>query len=51
MVNLYNQNEKITLCADKNCVTVFGETARFLNAVIVILAVIFALVLVYNFFR
>lgn len=36
----YNQNNKATVCADKNCVTVYGETAKIVNG-IVLAAVIF----------
>lgn len=36
----YNQNNKATVCADKNCVTVYGETAKIVNG-IVIAAVVF----------
>jgi hypothetical protein len=27
------QNDKATVCAGKNCVTVYGEAARFITAV------------------
>ncbi len=31
----YNQNNKATVCADKNCVTIYSDTAKVVNAVAV----------------
>jgi hypothetical protein len=35
----YNQNNKAIVCADKNCVTVYGDTAKVVNAIDVTAAV------------
>lgn len=35
MGNLKKYNlEKATICSNKNCVTVYGDTARFINIVV-----------------
>ena len=38
----YNQNEKATVCADKNCVTVYGDTAKVINGIAFAVAAIIA---------
>ncbi|MBS1588355.1 MAG: hypothetical protein JST52_01950 [Bacteroidetes bacterium] len=42
MSNLYNynQNNKATVCVDKNCVTVYGDTAKVVNTIAVIFAIL-----------
>lgn len=47
MSNLYkyNQNEKATVCAQNNCVTVYGDTARIVNGIAVTAAALIALAL------
>ncbi len=32
--------KKVSLCSQNNCVTVYGETAKFVNAVVAVIAVI-----------
>ena len=53
MNNLYKnyRNEKATLCSNNNCVTVFGETAKVVNTLAVISAVIILAALVAKAFR
>ncbi|XVJ66838.1 MAG: hypothetical protein HEQ40_11990 [Lacibacter sp.] len=34
MKNLYNTNEKATVCAEDTCVTVYGDTAKLIQAVV-----------------
>lgn len=53
MSNLYNynQNNKATVCADKNCVTVYGDTAKIVNAVVVTAAVLAAVALLAKVLR
>ncbi|MBX3165131.1 MAG: hypothetical protein KF900_11695 [Bacteroidetes bacterium] len=29
----YRQNNKAKVCADKNCVTVYGDTAKIVNGI------------------
>ena len=46
MSNLYLYNEKATLCADKNCITVYGEAAKLINAIAITAVVLIAIALV-----
>lgn len=39
-------NNKATVCADQNCVTVYGKTAEIVNAVVVTAVVISAVALI-----
>lgn len=48
MVRNYNQNAKGTLCHDNDCVTVYGETASFVNGVVKVFAVVTFLRLLYK---
>jgi len=32
----YNQNNKATVCADKNCVAVYGEMANIVNGIAIV---------------
>lgn len=34
-INKYKQNEKATVCSGNNCVTVYGGTAKQINAIVV----------------
>jgi len=45
MSNLYkyNKNEKATVCANKTCVTVYGDTARVINNIVVFTVLVAAL--------
>ena len=45
MANLYKRNSKATLCSSKNCVTVYGEAAKFVETLTVTTATIIAVVL------
>jgi hypothetical protein len=51
MNNIYNQNNKATVCADKNCVTVYGDTAKVVNAVAITAAVSLAVALLAKVLR
>ncbi len=46
MSNLYQYNEKVTLCADKNCITVYGDAAKLINAIVITAVVLIAIALV-----
>jgi hypothetical protein len=37
----YN-NDKVTLCANKNCITVYGDTAKTINTIVACSALIIA---------
>jgi hypothetical protein len=41
----YYQNNKAIVCANKNCITVYGTTAIFVNAIAIIAAVLAAIAL------
>lgn len=43
MRKLYKYNERATVCANKNCVTVYGETARIVNTLVVAAVLLVAL--------
>jgi hypothetical protein len=43
MANLYKRNSKATLCSGKSCVTVYGKTAEFVEALTVVTATIVAI--------
>ena len=45
MTNLYKRNSKATLRSGKNCVTVYGEAAKFVEALIVTTATIVAIMI------
>jgi hypothetical protein len=53
MSNIYkfNQNNKATVCADKNCVTVYGDTAKIVNAVAITAAALVAVALLAKVLR
>lgn len=53
MSNLYKygQNDKATVCADKNCVTVYGDTAKVVNAIAVTTAALVGIVLLAKLLR
>lgn len=40
----YNENEKATVCVSNNCITVYGDTARIINGIIITVVAIIALV-------
>jgi len=42
----YNLNEKATVCAARSCVTVYGDSARIINSIAIILAIVMALTFV-----
>jgi hypothetical protein len=44
MTNNYNTEEKATYCHDSDCFTVYGQTAQFVNGLVVAVAVIAAVV-------
>jgi hypothetical protein len=46
MNKVYKYNERATVCANKNCVTVYGETARVVNTIAVFTAAIVAIALI-----
>jgi hypothetical protein len=46
MNKLYRYNERATVCAKNNCVTVYGETARIVNTIAVFTAAIIAIALI-----
>jgi len=39
----YQQNEKATVCTQDTCVTVFGDTARIVNGIAVVAAILLAI--------
>ena len=47
----YNQNNKATVCADKNCITVYGDAANIVNAVAISVAVFAAVALLAKVLR
>lgn len=49
-VSKYN-NDKATVCADKTCVTVYGETARLITAVTLAAAIIVAVIYIVKALR
>ena len=53
MNNLYkfSQSEKATICSKNNCVTVFGETAKFVNTLAVCASILILGALVAKAFR
>lgn len=42
-ISKYNQNNKATVCSANRCVTVFGDTARIVNGIVVTVTAIVAL--------
>lgn len=38
MGNLYQYNEKATVCSGTNCITVYGEAAKWISALVVVAA-------------
>ena len=51
MKNIYKYNERATLCANNNCVTVYGEAAKLINTIAVCAALIIAVAYVAKAFR
>ncbi len=53
MSNLYkyNQNNKATVCAGNNCVTVYGDTAKVVNAIAIAAATIAAVAMLVKALR
>lgn len=49
-VSKYNNN-KATVCADKNCVTVYGDAAKLINMIAVYAALIVAIAYVVKALR
>lgn len=43
MRNNYLKNDEATVCVDKNCMTVHGETAQFINYIAIVVAIIIAI--------
>lgn len=43
MKNNYLKNEEATVCVNKNCMTVHGETAQFINYIAIIVAIMIAI--------
>lgn len=41
-VSKYNSN-KATVCADRNCITVYGEVAKLINSLAILVALIVAI--------
>jgi hypothetical protein len=39
------QNDKAIICAGKNCVTVYGDTAKIINAIIIATVALFVVTL------
>lgn len=39
----YNQDEKATVCVNKNCLTVYGSTARLMNGIAFVVFTIMAI--------
>lgn len=42
----FNQSEKATVCAEKNCITVYGDTARIVNKIAVTASIFIAIALI-----
>jgi hypothetical protein len=40
----YSNNNKATICADKTCVTVYGETARAMQQIALLVAIVIAII-------
>ncbi len=51
MTKLYRKNQKATVCAKDNCVTVYGDTAKVVNAIAVVTVSLIALSLLDKAFR
>lgn len=47
----YDQNNKATVCADKNCITVYGDTAKIVNRIAIGTAVVIGLALLAKVLR
>jgi hypothetical protein len=43
MNTIYKYNERATVCATNNCVTVYGEAAKLINTIAVCAALIVAI--------
>lgn len=43
MKSIYKYNERTTVCANNNCVTVYGEAAKLINNIAVFAALIVAI--------
>lgn len=39
----YSNNNKATLCAGKTCITVYGETARAIQQIVLFIAIVVAI--------
>ena len=50
-LNTYNKKERATVCANKTCITVYGETARIVNSIAVTAASIMLLALLAKVLR
>ena len=48
MIRNYNKTKKATLCYDRKCITVYGETASFVNKVVGVAVIALALTLLYK---
>ncbi|CAM2972160.1 hypothetical protein O8E88_002229 [Flavobacterium psychrophilum] len=44
--NKIKTSEQASLCHNNNCVTVYGETAKFVNSVVAVATVSIALILI-----
>ena len=45
-VYTYSKNQRATVCADSNCVTVYGDTAKIINGIAIALAILSAIALI-----
>lgn len=43
MKNISSRNNDATVCVNKNCMTVHGETAEFVNLVAIVVAIMIAI--------
>jgi len=53
MIKIYksSKNEKATVCANNNCITVFGDTARIVNGIVITTVSLIALSLLVKALR
>ena len=51
MNNSYLKNNKAMVCANKDCVTVYGNTAKVVNAIVITTVVIAAIALLVKVLR
>lgn len=47
----YNQNNKATVCVGKNCVKVYGDTARIVNGIVIVITVFIGLAILAKVLR